>query len=146
MEEKKEYKVGEIFRHEGFTYQCVIDSRENGYCGKCQLCDAEILCDKEERADNTGVHFIRVTEPEYGMLFRAWDGVLYEAREKEPEDKCCYCCIRPVYGCTEIGRQAFGKLVGRNIHWYQKEEKVARIEDHSFCDTGKVLKKARGEE
>lgn len=23
---------------------------------------------------------------------------------------------------------------------------VARIEDHSFCDTGKVLKKARGEE
>ena len=126
MSERIEYKVGEIFRHNGETFQCVIDSPENGSCIKCEvqrwLC-TKFACYNGERSDDTCVHYVKVTEPKDGMLFRAWDGVLYEAREKEPNDKCYYCCIRPVYGCTEIGRQAFGKLVGRNLHWYPVDEK-----------------------
>lgn len=129
MSEGKEYKVGEIFRHNGETFQCVLtDQGEGVYCLNCeagnQLCET-LICHEKERSDKKNVHFIRVTEPGLGMLFRAWDGVLYEAREKEPNDKCYYCCIRPVYGCTEIGRQAFWKLVGRNLHWYPVDEKKA---------------------
>lgn len=134
MSGKKEYKVGEIFRHEGFTYQCVIDSRENGYCGKCQLCDAEILCDKEERADNTGVHFIRVTEPEDGMLFRASDGKLYRLfLDINPYDFRSCACDNHGLTCFEIFKQAFQcSCLFECEHWELAEEKKEEKEKMDY--------------
>lgn len=124
MSDKKEYKVGEIFRHDGFTYQCVVDSKENGYCRTCQLCDAEILCDNEERSDKMSVHFIRVTEPKEGMLFRATSGVLYELKKRGSTARDCGCsiCLPADLPCLEIDIQAFGEPKINHLHWYPVEE------------------------
>ena len=81
MSSKKEYRVGEIFRNNGETFQCVFtDQSEGVYCLNCeagnQLCET-LICHEKERSDKKNVHFIRVTEPEDGMMFRASDGNLY---------------------------------------------------------------------
>ena len=129
----REYRVGEIFKHDGFTYQCVEDDPTD-CIPSCVFCDgketfcSDTPCSMMERADKKATHFIRVTKPKVGMLFRASDGVLYEARDKETNDKCHYCCIRPVLGCNEIGKQAFGKLTGGYIHWYPIEKKKEKKE------------------
>ena len=116
--------VGEIFRYNGKTYQCVADSDENDCWEKCEIpsvfCDEYFSCDLD-RADKIEVHFICVTEPKEGMLFRAYDGVLYELREKEA-GKCYRYFSKSICCCGEIDKQAFGKMFTTNFHWYPVEE------------------------
>ena len=146
MSEGKEYKVGEIFRHDGFTYQCVVDSEENGYCGKCQLCDEKILCDKDYRADKRNVHFIRVTEPQDGMMFRASDGNLYRLFiDIDPFDYGSCACDNHGLTCIEIFNQAFpDSCIFETEHWElieenkEDDEKMNEIKRHLELAVEKV--------
>lgn len=126
MSKRKEYRVGEIFRHNGETYKCVRDLNEFG-CEICEMppkiCDEDfLLCSDCNRTDKTNIHFVRVTEPEEGMLFRASDGVLYELKKLEYRGRGCY-----LYGymsCSEIDEEAFGEMIQeQELHWHPVEEK-----------------------
>ena len=126
MSEGKEYKVGEIFRNNGETFQCVFtDQSEGVYCLNCeagnQLCET-LICHEKERSDKKNVHFIRVTEPEDGMLFRASDGKLYEL--KKLEARVCGCYLYGYMSCLEIDEEAFGEMIPEeDLHWHPVEEK-----------------------
>lgn len=131
MSGRVEYKVGEIFRYGGITYQCAQDSFDNGYyCGRCSMdgdeCN-EFMCKPEDRSDKTGVHYVKVTEPKEGMLFRASDGKLYELRNREAGG--CFCYLHPALDCLDIDKEAFGKGFSNNLHWYPVEESKEKQEE-----------------
>lgn len=144
MSKRKEYRVGEIFRHNGETYKCVRDLNEFG-CEICEMppkiCDEDfLLCSDCNRTDKTNIHFVRVTEPEEGMLFRASDGVLYELKKLEYRGRGCY-----LYGymsCSEIDEEAFGEMIQeQELHWLPVEEKKEdekEMIDYSKIDLQKV--------
>ncbi len=125
MSAEKEYRVGEIFRKGGETYLCVIDDSDGDVaCKRCEIkhfCWDGMECKAEDRSDNTGVHFVRVTEPKAGMLFRASDGVLYAL--KEFGGGKCICNRGETPDCQEVHKQAFGKLLPAEFGWYPVEEK-----------------------
>lgn len=141
MIEKKEYRVGEIFRLNRETFQCVIDSLENGSCSKCEvprgLC-TKFACYNGERSDNTCVHYVKVPEAEEGMLFRASDGNLYEL--KNLEARGCGCYRYGYMACSEIDEEAFGEI---DLHWYPVEEKEEEKEmiDYSKIELQKIYMK-----
>lgn len=103
----KEYKVGEIFEHDGKIFQCVEDSTEVGcgFCcalrGKCEEC----VCSSEERQDEADVHFVEVTELKDGMLFRAKSGELYRIAADLKEGEKCACETGNRYSCSDIKSQ-----------------------------------------
>lgn len=121
MRDKKEYMVGEIFRFNEQTFQCVASEIQYNRCKKCAIphnrC-CTVICDKTRRYDVRDVHFIRVTKPEDGMLFRASDGVLYGLIENE----CIHYMGDSLCTCYEIDQQAFGDILSNNFHWYPVEE------------------------
>lgn len=85
-----EYKVGEIFRRCGETFQ---------YLGN--------------RIDV-------VTEPKEGMLFHASNGRLYELRRWGSGSDCgCYANFCDNLSCATICKQAFGGVPKDSLlHWY----------------------------
>ena len=103
----KEYKVGEIFEHDGKVFQCVEDSTEAG-CGSCCAlrgkCE-ECVCSSEERQDEANVHFICVTELREGMLFRAKNGELYRIAADLKDGEKCVCETGNRYSCSDIKGQ-----------------------------------------
>lgn len=143
MRDKKEYIVGEIFRFNEQTFQCVASDIPYIRCKKCVMphnrcCDA--ICDKTRRYDLRDVHFIRVTNPENGMLFRTSDGVLYELIENE----CIHYMGDSLCTCYEIDQQAFGDIISNKFHWYPVEDKKEMEEkmiDYSEIDLRKVYMK-----
>lgn len=117
MSKRKKYRVGEIFRHNGETYLCVTDK--------------------------TNIHFIRVTEPKEGMVFRASDRVLYELHElNEPCPRCEN--MNDNMSCSKIDSQAFGECFENNLHWFPVEEKQdekKEVIDYSKIDLRKIYMK-----
>lgn len=117
MSAEREYRVDEVFRKGGETYLCVIDDSDGDVaCKRCEIkhfCWDGMECKAEDRSDNTGVHFVRVSEPKEGMMFRASDGKLYEL----VKGKC------NSMACEAIYKEAFGKLFVNNLHWCPVEEK-----------------------
>lgn len=109
---RNEYKVGEIFEHDGEVLQCVIDTGEyqprlcKPYCAfspPAASC-ANYACTREERSDGKSVHFTRVTELKEGMLFRAENGKLYRfTTDLKDGEKCS--CQTSGYSCSTILRQ-----------------------------------------
>ena len=125
MIKQKEYRVEEIFRYEAETFQCVLtDPSEGVHCLNCEACNqicATLICLEKERSDKKKVHFVRVTEPKAGMLFRASDGVLYEL--KEFGGGKCICNRGENPDCQDVHKQAFCKLLPAEFGWYPVEEK-----------------------
>ncbi len=140
MSEKKEFRVGEIFRHNGETFQCVANTAETP-CYECALLGSEscLNCMSKYRSDKTDVHFIRVTDPEEGMLFRASDGKLYELKKLENFE--CGCYIIGYTNCTVISYEAFGEDISDIFHWYPVEEKGEEMIDYSKIELQKVYMK-----
>lgn len=126
MRNKKEYIVGEIFRFNEQTFQCVASEIPSIRCKKCAMphnrCGT-VICDRTRRYDLRDVHFIRVTKPEDGMLFRASDGVLYELIENE----CIHYMGDSLCTCYEIDQQAFGDILSNEFHWYPVKEKRRKM-------------------
>ena len=120
--EKKEYKVGEVFKHtDGKFYQCV----EDAYCGDCAfLGDAECLalpCVSSDRKDGCNVKYIPVTRPVEGMLYRAENGRMYRLTKGNHWDHECACDTDPSLGCAALDLAVFkGGLFG--WHWAPVEE------------------------
>ncbi len=103
----KEYKVGEIFEHDGKVFQCVEDSTEVG-CGSCCALRGDcglFYCMACERQDKTDIHFICVTELREGMLFRAKSGELYRIAADLKDGEKCVCETGNRYSCSDIKRQ-----------------------------------------
>ena len=68
--------------------------------------------------------YVRVTEPEEGMLFRAHNGVLYELKLLGSTPGKCGCDTNFPNNlpCHVIDAQAFGKTQINSLHWYPVEE------------------------
>lgn len=133
MSDKMEYKVGEIFRSYGETVQCVPDSAGNKNCAQCTLFTRDYSCYSHkchayDRLDNTSVHYVKVTEPKEGMLFRASDGKLYELR---PRGSVVDCVCFTKLTCDMIDRQSFKEPQKNCLHWYPVEEIKEKQEEKS---------------
>lgn len=136
MSGRVEYKVGEIFRYGGITYQCVQDSFDNGYyCGRCSMdgdeCN-EFMCKPEDRSDKTGVHYVKVTEPKEGMLFRASDGQRYKLKRYIQGETGCVCQLPAEYttlSCEDIFLQSFGVYASPGLRWCLVEESKEKQEE-----------------
>lgn len=115
MSEENEYRVGEIFRRGGETFQ---------HLGN--------------RADV-------VTEPKTGMLFRSSNGRLYELRRWGSGGDCgCYTNFCDNLSCATISKQAFGEVTKDCLHWFPIEEKKEEEEemiDYSKIDMQKIYTK-----
>lgn len=76
--------------------------------------------------------YVRVTEPEEGMLFRATNGVLYELKLLGSTPGKCGCDTKLPNNlkCCEIDRQAFGTTKINSLHWYPVEEKMEEKKRH----------------
>lgn len=117
MKKKKEYAVGEVFRHtDGKVYRCVEDE----HCEGCafEYCDSDcrsLYCCSFGREDGRSVKFIAVTEPAEGMLYRAENGRMYRLAEGSHWDHWCACDDDPERSCAELDMAVFG---GRGPRWY----------------------------
>lgn len=116
--EKKEYAVGEVFRHtDGKVYQCV----EGETCKRCAFSAgeyrcAEVCCGPWSRTiDGRMVVFVEVTKPTEGMLYRAKNGRMYRLAEGSHWDHWCACDDDPERSCAELDMAVFG---GRGPRWY----------------------------
>ena len=116
--EKKEYAVGEVFRHtDGKVYQCV----EGETCKRCAFSAgeyrcAEVCCGPWSRTiDGRMVVFVEVTKPTEGMLYRAKNGRMYRLAEGSHWDHSCACDDDPERSCAELDMAVFG---GRGTRWY----------------------------
>lgn len=118
MSKMIEYKVGEIFRHDGKTFKCVEDpvGFDCDACMHCMLCIEQFPCSCYSRKDGKSVHFVRIFKPKKGMLFRASNGVLYELRKRDASG--CFCNIDRMYSCPDITKEAFGNMISPDLHWY----------------------------
>ena len=131
MSDKIEYKVGEIFRSYGETVQCVPDYAGNKNCAQCTLSTRDYSCyshkcHAHDRSDNTSVHYVKVTEPKEGMLFRASDSKLYELR---PRGSVVDCVCFTKLTCDMIDRQSFKEPQKNCLHWYPVEESNEKQEE-----------------
>lgn len=118
MKKKKEYAVGEVFRHtDGKLYRCV----ESKICKGCAFkyldmgCLYGLNCRSTDREDGRSVKFIAVTEPAEGMLYRAENGRMYRLAEGSHWDHWCACDDDPERSCAELDMAVFG---GRGPRWY----------------------------
>lgn len=114
--EKKEYAVGEVFRHtDGKAYRCVEGETCEG-CAfglggyRCSEC-----CGPRWRTDGRMVVFVEVTKPTEGMLYRAKNGRMYRLAEGSHWDHWCACDDDPERSCAELDMAVFG---GRGPRWY----------------------------
>lgn len=121
--EKKEYAIGEVFRHtDGKVYQCV----KGGNCKRCAFGSgeyrcAEICCGPRSRTDGRPVIFIEVTNPVAGMLFRSENGQMYRLTEGSHWDNQCVCDTDPSLSCGALDSASFRSiLIG--WHWAPVEE------------------------
>lgn len=121
--EKKEYEIGEVFRHtDGKVYQCVEDEHCGG--GAFEYNDSDCLslyCSLFGREDGRSVKFILVTEPADGMLFRAEDGKMYQLKYGEPSLFGC-ACNAGMCGCGCLNEEVFGDDYLPGWHWAPAEE------------------------
>ena len=67
MIEKKEYRVGEIFQHDGKTFKCVEDP-EGFDCDDCMLCIEQLPCSCDSRKGGKSVHFVCIDKPKKEYL------------------------------------------------------------------------------
>lgn len=114
---KKEYAVGEVFRHtDGKLYRCVEDE----HCEGCafEYCDSDcrsLYCCSFGREDGRSVKFIAVTEPAEGMLYRAENGRVYRLTKGSHWDHRCTCDDDSSLSCHAIDWAVFG---GALLDWY----------------------------
>lgn len=136
MNIQEEYRIGEIFRRNGETFQCVANTEET-HCDECGLLNSESCpnCMAKYRSDKTDVYFIRVTEPKEGMLFRASDDKLYELKKLENFE--CGCYIIGYTNCTVISYEAFGEDILDIFHWYPVEENKEKQEEKPEMEEAK---------
>ena len=125
MKKKKEYAVGEVFRHtDGKLYRCV----ESEICKGCAFnylnigCLYGLNCRSTDREDGRSVKFIAVTEPAEGMLFRAENGRMYRLTRGEHGEHFCVCDTIPRMNCSELDRAVFGYVLSNDWYWYTVEE------------------------
>lgn len=120
--EKKEYAIGEVFRHtDGKVYQCV----EGGNCKRCAFglggyrCSE--CCGPQLRTDGRSVIFTEVTKPVDGMLFRAENGRMYRLTKGKHWGRRCACDTDPSLSCGALDYASFRSiLIG--WHWAPVEE------------------------
>lgn len=115
--EKKEYAIGEVFRHtDGKVYRCLEGENCEGCAfGSGEYRCAEICCGPRSRTDGRPVIFIEVTKPTEGMLYRAKNGRMYRLAEGSHWDHWCACDDDPERSCAELDMAVFG---GRGPRWY----------------------------
>lgn len=118
MKKKKEYAVGEVFRHtDGKLYRCV----ESKICKGCAFkyldmgCLYGLNCRSTDREDGRSVKFIAVTEPAEGMLFRAENGRMYRLTQGSHWDHQCACDDDNSLSCGALDTIVFG---GALLGWY----------------------------
>ena len=118
--EKKEYAVGEVFRHtDGKVYQCVEGETCEGCAFRCAGNDCGgPYCDG--RSDGRSVKFIAVTKPIEGMLYRAKNGRMYRLTRGSHWDHRCVCDDDNLLSCGSLDMAVFGDILG--WHWAPVEE------------------------
>ena len=121
---KKEYAIGEVFRHtDGKLYRCV----ESKICKGCAFkyfdmgCLYGLNCRSTDREDGRSVKFIAVTEPAEGMLYRVGDGKMYQLKYGEPSSFGC-ACNAGMYGCGCLNEEVFGDDYLPGWYWAPVEE------------------------
>lgn len=121
---KKEYAIGEVFRHtDGKLYRCV----ESKICKGCAFkyfdmgCLYGLNCRSTDREDGRSVKFILVTAPADGMLFRAEDGKMYQLKYGEPSLFGC-ACNAGMCGCGCLNEEVFGDDYLPGWYWAPVEE------------------------
>lgn len=125
MKKKKEYAVGEVFRHtDGKLYRCV----ESKICKGCAFkyldmgCLYGLNCRSTDREDGRSVKFIAVTEPAEGMLYRAENGRMYRLAKGKHWLNSCVCDDDSSLSCHAIDRAVFGDFLSAEWYWSPVEE------------------------
>ena len=118
MKKKKEYAVGEVFRHtDGKLYRCV----ESKICKGCAFkyldmgCLYGLNCRSTDREDGRSVKFIAVAEPAEGMLYRAENGRMYRLAKGKHWDHRCTCDDDSSLSCHYIDYTVFKTPI---LDWY----------------------------
>lgn len=122
----KERVVGEVFRSGQDVLQVKPDSGEGSDCSECYLScptcrhvgrQMRGACGPLARSDKQSVHFVRVTGPEEGMLFRASDGGVYRLEKQNCLlNPLCACWRDDGLRCQNIDKELFGKIL-EGFHW-----------------------------
>lgn len=122
---KKEYAVGEVFRHaDGKVYRCV----ESKICKGCAFkyrdtgCLYGLNCRSTDREDGRAVKFIAVTEPSDGMLFRAENGRMYRLTRGDHCDNVCACDAGAPLSYPTLDTAVFGHIISKEWYWAPVEE------------------------
>lgn len=124
MKKKKEYAVGEVFRHtDGKVYRCVEDE----HCEGCafEYCDSDcrsLYCCSFGREDGRSVKFIAVTEPAEGMLYRAENGRMYRLAKGDHWLNSCTCDDDSSLSCAVLDCAVFGGSLSCEWYWAPVEE------------------------
>lgn len=125
MKKKKEYAVGEVFRHtDGKLYRCV----ESKICKGCAFkyfdmgCLYGLNCRSTDREDGRSVKFIAVTEPAEGMLYRAGDGRMYRLAKEKHWQHTCVCDDGSSLSCAALDCAVFGGCLSWEWYWAPVEE------------------------
>lgn len=121
---KKEYKIGEVFKHtDGNVYQCVKGETCEGCAFKLAGKDCYVpYCGSSGRNDGLNVKYIPVTEPVDGMLFRAKNGRMYWLTRGDHWQHTCACDGDKPQGCATLDRAVFGHNLSREWYWAPVEE------------------------
>lgn len=122
---KKEYAIGEVFRHtDGKVYQCV----ESELCKGCTFkyrdigCLYGLNCRSTDREDGRNVKYIMVTEPADGMLFRAENGRMCRLAKGTHWRHTCVCDDDSSLSCAVIDCSVFGGCLSCEWYWAPVEE------------------------
>ena len=121
---KKEYAIGEVFRHtDGKVYQCV----EGRICKGCAFESGDancrsLYCVPMTRKDGRSVSFIAVTKPADGMLYRAEDGRTYRLTGGTHWRHTCVCDDDSPQSCAELDLAVFGGCLSFGWYWATVEE------------------------
>lgn len=122
--EKKEYAIGEVFRHtDGKAYRCVEDET----CEGCAFDDSDsncvsLHCFSANREDGRNVKYIMVTEPAEGMLYRAGDGRMYRLAKEKHWQHTCVCDDGSSLSCAALDCAVFGGCLSWEWYWAPVEE------------------------
>ena len=125
MKKKKEYAVGEVFRHtDGKVYRCVEDETCEGCAFKYldMGCLYGLNCRSTDREDGRSVKFIAVTEPAEGMIYRAENGRMYRLTRGRHWLNSCVCDDDSSLSCHAIDRAVFGDFLSAEWYWSPVEE------------------------
>lgn len=125
-----EYRIGEIFRRDGKTYQCVEDiglptCRGCAFYEMFSSCRGANIgdCFPTSRSDGKNVRYVEVTQSAPGMLFRASDGNTYQVVSLNG-----HACNCGPLDCIQIDRESFGEL--QKCHWVLAEEGSGDVVNH----------------